>query len=86
MIVVRVELHSAIDGRVETLGTTIIDNVGGTKARGNYRTRAWPKGALDPRRLLTSRKPHREGAVNDHKRLAEPVWTLVRKSLEAMGY
>ncbi len=81
MIVVKAELHSAIDGRVETLGTAIIDNVGG-----NYRVRAWPKGSLDPRRLLMSRKPHREGAVNDHRRLAEPVWSLVRKALEAMRY
>lgn len=86
MIVVKVELHSAIDGRVETLGTAIIDNVGGSTTRGNYRVRAWPKGSLDPRRLLMSRKPHREGAVNDHRRLAEPVWSLVRKALEAMRY
>lgn len=94
MIVVRAELHSAIDGRIETLGTVVIDNVTeaekyvATKGRvGDYRVRAWPKGApRDARQLLLQAKAHREGRVEDHRRLAKPIWNLVRKALESMEY
>lgn len=83
MIVVRVELHSAITGQVEELSRVVIDNIGGTKSRGDYRVRAYRKGsALFP----LTKNVIREGAVNGHARLAEPVINLVAKALSAMGY
>lgn len=103
MIVVKVELHSAVTGEVTTLGTAIIDNITSveehraSKGRtGSYRTRAYRKGAETKlagdhpvaiaQGLLRNGKPIREGRVEKHRRLAEPVWVLVRKALEAMGY
>lgn len=90
MIVVRVELHSAIDGRTEDLGTLVIDNVGGTRTRGDYRCRMYRKGDAErvggARRLIPLAKPIREGRVEGHARLAEPVHGLVAKALKEMGY
>jgi hypothetical protein len=94
MIVVRVELASGISrGRDRELGTVIIDNVGCSADGkvGDYRVRAYPKGAIDkhagdPRCLVAMAKPHREGTVNGHRRLAEPVNNLVAKALASMGY
>lgn len=94
MIVVKVELHSAVTGRVTTLGTAVIDNVGGTTTLGNYRARVYRKGAErsvggpNPPAYwpLLQKTAQREGNVKDHPRLAEPVWSLVRKALVGMGY
>lgn len=87
MIVVTVTLHSAVDGRVETLATAIINNIGGTQSVADCQVRAWPKGApTNPTALLRERKPHRNGVVRGHRRSAEPVWSLVSKALTAMGY
>lgn len=97
MIVVRVELHSAITNKVTDLGTVVIDNLGtGTKARGDYRARAYRKGTIkrflgyvQPAplwQMVRQAKANREGQVADHPRLSVPVWSLVRKSLESMGY
>lgn len=96
MLVVRVELHSAITGEVSTLATAVIDNVGGTKHRGDYRARVYKKGIwerfqsfLQPRpawELVRTAKPLREGFVSNHPRLSQPVWSLVRKALESMNY
>lgn len=95
MLVVRVELHGAITGEVTNLGTAVIDNIGGTKQRGNYRARSYRKGAWDrfakwgKRQgwaFIRESEPLRAGSVHDHPRLSAPVWSLVRKSLESMGY
>lgn len=84
MIVIRVELHSANTGKVSELGRMVIDNIGGTRTRGDYRCRAYRKGS----RLTDGleRNVIRRGAVEGHARLAEPVWNLVAKALTAMGY
>lgn len=80
MIVVRVELHSAITGKVKEIGRMIIANEGvnETGSQGDYSGKVM-------------RKPNfetviRHGAVFKHQRLALPVWVLVRKMLENMGY
>jgi len=87
MIVVKVELHSAITGHIINLGTAIIANVGGSETLGNYKAQAYRKGTeietLYQRRDI---KPIRNGSVENHKRLSEPVWNLVWKALGAMGY
>lgn len=90
MIVVPIILQSAVDGRTEILGTLIVDNIGGTDRRADYRCRMYrkqPDGRFpDLRQLLTTQQPIREGIVRNHRRRAEPVASLVAKALTATGY
>lgn len=88
MIVVPYMLWSAVTGDVENLGTVIIDNIGGTTQRGNYRVRAYAKGADGNGivQMVATKKPIREGKVLGHRRLAEPVGNLIAKALNEMGY
>jgi hypothetical protein len=85
VIVVKVELHSAVDGRIEELGQIVIANDGtGTDRRGNYWTRAYAPGTDLYAGGL------RAGVINSscvvqHSRV-KPVWTLVGKAIKAMGY
>jgi hypothetical protein len=92
MIVIDVKLVS-VHGphRDQNLGTMVIDNIGGTQARGDYRCRMYAKGVLpkhgnDPRVMVHKAKHTRESTVLNHARLAEPVHNLVAKALTAMGY
>lgn len=72
MIVVKIELHSAITGKVTELGQVHIINDGtGTAKRGNYRVRKIGKRG----RLLT------EGRVENHARLSSPIFKLLKKAL-----
>lgn len=77
MIVVKVELHSAVTGKVSELSKVIIDNIGGTHTRGDYRCRSI---------MRNGKKVIRESEVLNHARLAEPVLNLVAKALKAMNY
>jgi hypothetical protein len=92
VIVVKVELHSAIDGRVENLGSVVIWNDGtGDRTTGNYKAVSLRKGAdvyQSLRRYFRDNRKAavREGSVKGHKRLNRPVLELVRKALEDMGY
>ena len=86
MIVVRVELHSAISRtRDKELARFVICNTGEPAAPGeghyhveSYRGRS--KVALD------RREPNRSGEVRHHRREAKHVLNLVAKGLNAMGY
>ena len=83
MIVVRVELHSAINGRVTELARAHICNIGGTAVRGDYDVRTLrgrDKAALDENVV------QRRAQVIGHARLREHVWNLVAKALVRMGY
>lgn len=83
MIVVRVELHSAITGKVSELARMHICNVGGTATKGDYHCetlRGRSKADLD------KRVQQRVGNVMNYPRLAIHVWHLVARSLVAMGY
>ncbi|MCA6108120.1 hypothetical protein [Bradyrhizobium cenepequi] len=83
MIVVRVELHSAITGRITELARAHICNIGGTATKGNYSVstlRGRDKEAFD-RRVV-----QRSGEVRDYPRLSVHVWHLVARALIAMGY
>lgn len=87
MIVVRVELHSAITGEVTELGRAVIDNIGGSKDVGNYRCRTLrgrTRQSLDDAWLRRTFK--RTGEIVGHRRLQLHVWHLVAKALKAMGY
>lgn len=78
MIVVKLELHSALTGQVREIGRAHIFNDGtGTRGTGNYGVRVLRKG---------TQRVQREGRVEKHPRLSAPVWSLLRKALEAAGY
>ena len=84
MIVVRVELWSAVSGEKSELARMWIDNVGGTQSLGDYRVRTLRgRKASD---FVGTPKVQREGQVNRHPRLKQHVWNLVAKALGAMEY
>jgi hypothetical protein len=83
MIIVRVELHSAITGEVTEIACMGIANIGGTATLGDYRAATW-RGRS--RRALAERLVQRTAEVRKYPRLAIHVWHLVARSLVAMGY
>jgi hypothetical protein len=83
MIVVKVELHSAITKKITELARMHICNEGGTNERGEYGVKTFrgrDSAALD-KGLVT-----REGKVHDYPRLAIHVWHLVYEALKATNY
>ena len=81
MIVVKIELHSAITGKVTRLGEAVIYNDGtGTNSRGNYVARFSKKGQSYHAALT---KPWREAHVIGFARLRLQAWYLVRDALHA---
>lgn len=93
MIVVRVELHSAVDGRVQELARMLIDNraTSPTGKFGDYRGRVLrgrDKKTLDAEQhnVLRGSEAQRTAFVNSHARLDEHVWNLVAKMLAKLGY
>lgn len=85
MILVTIDLHSAVTGKVSNLGTIKIDNIGGNKLRGDYRVRAYRKG-VDVVATKGQVGLLREGRVLGHQRLAKPISVLVHKALTELGY
>lgn len=84
MLIVRVELHSAVNGRVTEIARLVIANDGtGSKTVGNYRGHAYRGRAASQldRRVVT-----RTGSVRDYPRLRLHVWNLVARMLSSMGY
>lgn len=83
MIVVRVELHSAVDGSVRELARMHIANTGGTGTLGDYDVRTLHgRSTADLDRRVTNR----QGKVARHARLSLHVWHLVAKALQSVGY
>lgn len=85
MIIVRVELHSAITGRVTELARMGISNDGTSEinTKGHYNVETYRgRNAV----TLAKRVTQRAGRVEGHLRHALHVWCLVAKSLKAMGY
>jgi hypothetical protein len=84
VIVVRLELHSAITGDVTELARMLICNDGsGDAATGNYVAtvlRGRTKAQLD-RRIL-----QRSCGIAGYPRQALHVWNLVARALGKMGY
>ena len=83
MIVVRVELHSAINHKVTEIARMRIANIGGTRERGFYRAESF-RGRSAPQ--LDRQQVTRRGTVRDYPRLSVHVWHLVARALIAMGY
>ena len=82
MLVVKIELHSAITGKTTTLCQAVIYNDGsGSKNIGNYKVLIGGKGqALHA--LL--KKPWRRGAVTKFPRAQRNAWYLLQEALAAV--
>ncbi len=79
MIVVKIELHSAITGEVSEIGRMhIVNDASGDSTRGNYATALMRRG--------TTATVQRRGVVKGHARLAYSVWVLVAKALAGLGF
>lgn len=85
MIVVRVELHSAITGRISELARMTIANKGDeiNPNIGNYDIKTI-RGRSS--RQLDDMIVNRKGTVLGHRRLDLHVWYLVAKALKVVGY
>ncbi len=83
MIVVRVELHSAINGKVTEIARAHISNIGGTKTNGDYSVKTFRGRKAQE---LNRRTPSRSAIVQNYPRLSVHVWHLVARALIAMGY
>jgi hypothetical protein len=85
MLVVKVELHSAIDGHVEELGRMLIANDGSSHdpEQGNYKVFLGRRGSSLNAAIY--KRPQREGVVRGHRRLSYSVWRLVAKALHSVG-
>ena len=88
MIVIRVELHSAQTGSIETIGTACIFNDrSGDQGTGNYQVAVGRRGAggvlgQQPEEVL--RSPVRTGRVVGFPRKSYSVWRLVSRALLAV--
>lgn len=90
MIVVRVELWSAITGKVTELARMCIANSGDTANPnfGDYHCmtlKGRSKDQLD-KAMRSGSSPQRAVEVKHHARLREHVWNLVAKALTGMEY
>lgn len=83
MIVVRVELWSAITGKKTEIARMHISNIGGTENLGNYECRTFRGRSAQE---LARQTRQRECQVRGHPRLSQHVWNLVAKALTGMGY
>jgi hypothetical protein len=94
VLVVKIELHSAITGQVKTIGEMVIANDGGgSRTKGDYdgwvmrQTRSMSS-LYDRFRdvMQGKKKATRTGRVEDYPRLSITVWHLVARMLKDMGY
>ena len=86
MLVVKIELHSAVTGKVDEIGRMYIANDGtGTAARGSYDAAICRKGTTSPPNTFSGGRldPVRIGRVENYPRLSYNVWRLVLRSLRS---
>lgn len=86
MLVLKLELHSAITGKVTEIGRTIIANDGtGNAENGNYICKVARKqrDGTEYRNAEIWKKSLRLGSVKNHKRKQQNVWRLVIKALNS---
>jgi hypothetical protein len=83
MIVVRIELHSAITKRVTELARMHICNVGGSRQIGDYFARTYRGRSSEQ---LSRAIVQRQASVRNYPRLKLHVWHLVARALIAMKY
>lgn len=80
MIVVKIELHSAVTKKITTLGSMIISNVGVNGKKADYDVRVGRKPDAENIRKVYA-DPLRTGSVKNYPRLSYNVWRLVVRSL-----
>jgi hypothetical protein len=91
MIIIRVELWSAVTGEVTELARMGIDNVSGGGRVRDYRCRTWRGRSTEQltKAMLGGDDPKavtRKGEVKGHRALDLHVWHLIAKALRGMGY
>ena len=87
MLIVKVELLSAVTGKTTELARMHICNEGGDQNLGDYGVyvmRGRDSDALS--RSWLKRTFNKTGKVERHPRLREHVWNLVTKALISTGY
>jgi hypothetical protein len=84
MLIVSVELHSAVTGAKKTLGRMIIANTGASTIvkRGDYTVHVGNKNDVNDLRKIYQ-EPLRFGQVLDYPRLSYNVWRLVIRALRS---
>lgn len=82
MLVVKIELHSAITGEISEIGKMIIANTGGTRECGDYRVAVSHKNDLNDLKKIWT-EPCREGEVKSYPRLSYNVWRLVSRAIRS---
>jgi hypothetical protein len=83
MIVVRVELHSAINGSVREVARMYLSNVGGDAVKGDYEVRTLRgRSTAELNKAIVNRR----GQVKGYARAALHVWHLVAQALLSVGY
>lgn len=83
MIVIRVELHSAITCKVTEIARMHISNVGGSRQTGHYFARTYRGRSSEQ---LSRGDVQRRASVKGYPRLRLHVWHLVARALIAMKY
>lgn len=85
MLVIKIELHSAIDHRVEEIGRAYIANDGtGTTKKSSYDVAICRKGIIGiPENLGGFEAPARTGRVLDYPRTSYNVWRLISRAVLA---
>lgn len=90
MLVIKVELHSAITGKVSELARMVIANKGsGTRKRGDYKAvalRKRPNGEVPTTVLAKDSDIFRQTDIEDYPRESKHVWCLVARALNQMGF
>lgn len=83
MILVKIELHSAVTGKITPLGIMTIANDGTSTnpKRGHYDVKLGRKGNLG--NVFTA--PQRTARVEKYPRAAFSVWVLVARALKELG-
>lgn len=83
MLIITVQLASAMTNEITTLGRMVIANDGtGTADKGNYVVGVKHKAHLEDL-VPISLHCSREGKVLNHSRKAEVIWKLILKALKA---
>lgn len=83
MLVIKVELHSAITGQTSEIANMVIANNGkGSHSSGDYWGRVYKKGTNYYNKPVVIK----DGEVKNYPRLDKPVWNLVQLMLTNMGY
>lgn len=87
MLVIKVELWSAITGAHTEIARAMIANVGGDEKKGDYNGVTYRgRSAIDLTQAMHDNSFNKIGQVKGYPRLSKHVWNLVARMLVNMGY